>query len=102
MTESIISREGKFMELYRFDLERFIYDHVVKRPSSMFQEDMEANKETLSRRIKGKTVLVIGGAGSIGSSFIKAVLRIWQKGTDFVSRIGNKFFAEAYSLSRYG
>ena len=62
------------MELYRFDLERFIYDHVVKRPSSMFQEDMEANRETLSCRIKGKSVLVIGGAGSIGSSFIKVLL----------------------------
>ena len=34
-----------------------------------------ANAETLSREIEGKSVCVIGGAGSIGSSFIKAVLR---------------------------
>ena len=41
----------------------------------MFAADIEANKDTLSNEIKGKRVCVIGGAGSIGSSFIKAVLR---------------------------
>jgi hypothetical protein len=41
----------------------------------MFAADIEANKEKLTAEIKGKKVCVIGGAGSIGSSFIKAVLR---------------------------
>lgn len=41
----------------------------------MFATDIEANKETLIAEIKDKKVCVIGGAGSIGSSFIKAVLR---------------------------
>ncbi len=40
----------------------------------MFYQDIEANKGTLKKKIQGKTVLVIGGAGSIGSSFIKAIL----------------------------
>ena len=40
----------------------------------MFYPDIEANKETLAEKIEGKSVLVIGGAGSIGSSFIKAIL----------------------------
>ncbi len=57
-----------------FNLNEFISREVTKRPVSMFLQDIEKNKETLSRRIKDKTVLVIGGAGSIGSSFIKAVL----------------------------
>lgn len=57
-----------------FILEDFISTHVTKRPSSMFYPDIEANKDELSKRIKGKSVLVIGGAGSIGSSFIKALL----------------------------
>ncbi len=35
---------------------------------------MEAFSEQLRKKIEGKTVLVIGGAGSIGSSFVKAVL----------------------------
>ncbi len=41
----------------------------------MFASDIEANKEMLSKEIQGQSVCVIGGAGSIGSSFIKALLR---------------------------
>ncbi len=57
-----------------FNLDHFISKYVTKRPSSMFYPDIEANKEVLSEKIQGKSVLVIGGAGSIGSSFIKAIL----------------------------
>lgn len=57
-----------------FDLNKFIGTYVTKRQKSMFLDDIESNKEELKRKIEGKTVLVIGGAGSIGSSFIKAVL----------------------------
>jgi len=62
-----------------FNLDKFISDSVTKRPVSMFAPDIEANKEKLTQEIKGKTVCVIGGAGSIGSSFIKAVLRFEPK-----------------------
>ena len=37
----------------------------------MFAADIEANRNILTREIRGKKVCVIGGAGSIGSSFIK-------------------------------
>ena len=57
-----------------FDLENFIGTYVTKRPSSMFLPDVETNRSLLSRKIESKTALVIGGAGSIGSSFIKALL----------------------------
>lgn len=57
-----------------FNLQQFIADHVVCRSTSMFAADIEANKETLHTEIGNKSVCVIGGAGSIGSSFIKAVL----------------------------
>ncbi len=57
-----------------FNLSRFIADSVTFRPVSLFAKDIEANKDQLSKEIKGKSVCVIGGAGSIGSSFIKAVL----------------------------
>ena len=40
----------------------------------MFWQDIEANRAALTARIEGKSVLVIGGAGTIGSSFIKAIL----------------------------
>ena len=58
-----------------FNLDKFISDSITFRPSSMFEPDIKANAEALTREIKGKKVCVIGGAGSIGSSFIKAVLR---------------------------
>ena len=62
-----------------FNLDKFISDFVTKRPVSMFAPDVEANKKTLSKEIKDKKVCVIGGAGSIGSSFIKAILRFEPK-----------------------
>lgn len=58
-----------------FNLDKFISDSVTFRPVSMFGSDIEANSDALSSEIKGRSVCVIGGAGSIGSSFIKAVLR---------------------------
>lgn len=62
-----------------FNLEKFIADSVTYRPVSMFAADIESYRETLTREIKGKSVCVIGGAGTIGSSFIKAVLRFEPK-----------------------
>ncbi len=57
-----------------FNLEKFINEYVTKRPESMFLADIEDNKASLTKKIQGKSILVIGGAGSIGSSFVKAVL----------------------------
>lgn len=57
-----------------FDLNTFIGTYVTKRSKSMFLADIEANRKCLAQKIEGKSVLVIGGAGSIGSSFIKALL----------------------------
>lgn len=57
-----------------FNLNEFIGNYVTKRSQSMFLKDIEENREELIRKIEGKSVLVIGGAGSIGSSFIKAIL----------------------------
>lgn len=57
-----------------FDLDKFIGEYVTKRSQSMFKKDIVDHSLELNKKIKGKSVLVIGGAGSIGSSFIKAVL----------------------------
>lgn len=57
-----------------FNLNKFISDAITKRPVSLFAADIEANKETLSKEIEEKSVCVIGGAGTIGSSFIRALL----------------------------
>lgn len=52
----------------------FISRYVTCRHESLFLPDIEAHRETLTREISGSRVCVIGGAGSIGSSFIKAIL----------------------------
>ena len=57
------------------DIPEFIKTHITKRPTSLFEKDIDANKEVLSKKIAGKSVLVIGGAGTIGSSYIKAILK---------------------------
>lgn len=57
-----------------FILEKFINKNITKRNQSMFAEDIENKKQELSEKIYKKSILVIGGAGSIGSSFIKAIL----------------------------
>ena len=56
------------------NLDEFIGKYVTKRSKSLFLKDISDHKEQLSEKIAGKKVLVIGGAGSIGSSFIKAML----------------------------
>lgn len=61
--------------MLNFNLTQFIADHVTGRQQSFFIDDIAANKAILRQRIEGKSALVIGGAGSIGSSFIKALLQ---------------------------
>ena len=55
-------------------IDRFVSESITSRSGSMFAVDIEANKEQLKQEIEGKSLLVIGGAGSIGSSYIRAVL----------------------------
>ena len=56
------------------DLNEFISEKVICRKESMFIGDIRQKEQILENKIKNKTLLVIGGAGSIGSSFIKAIL----------------------------
>lgn len=57
-----------------FNISQFISKHITGRLESMFLPDIEDNREKLTRLVEGKKVLVIGGAGTIGSSFIRAIL----------------------------
>lgn len=57
------------------NLPAFIAKHVTERSTSLFQPDLAANHALLQSRIDGRSVLVIGGAGTIGASFVRALLR---------------------------
>ena len=55
-------------------INHFISKFVTERTKSMFLDDINHHSQQLRSEIFGKKVLVIGGAGSIGSSYIKALL----------------------------
>jgi FlaA1/EpsC-like NDP-sugar epimerase len=57
-----------------FSLDAFIERHVIGRDASLFAADLAAHDQELRQAIAGRSVLVIGGAGTIGSSFIRALL----------------------------
>ncbi|MCL2413900.1 MAG: polysaccharide biosynthesis protein [Bacteroidales bacterium] len=57
------------------NIPQFIAANITFRDKSMFAEDIEANKEKLRTEVENKSVLVIGGAGTIGASFIRAILK---------------------------
>jgi FlaA1/EpsC-like NDP-sugar epimerase len=65
--------------MYLSTLEDFINKHIVNRPRSLFNEDIASNQNALSKQIKNKSFLVIGGAGTIGSSYIKSILPFLPK-----------------------
>lgn len=56
------------------NVSQFIAQHITGRAQSMFLADIDAHRDALRAAIAGKRVLVIGGAGTIGSSYIRALL----------------------------
>jgi nucleoside-diphosphate-sugar epimerase len=60
---------------HNFNLPQFISTNITGRIESLFLNDIENNAATLLKNIEGKSVLVIGGAGTIGSNYIKAILK---------------------------
>lgn len=58
----------------KVNIKNFINQKVTGRETSFFDQDIKANKERLSAQIADKNVLVIGGGGTIGSNYIKAIL----------------------------
>lgn len=62
-----------------FSIEHFIAKHITSRSTSLFAEDLARNHAQLAEQIDGKSIMVIGGAGTIGSSFVKAALQFKPK-----------------------
>lgn len=62
-----------------FDLDKFISQKVTGRDKSMLHAAFQKYNAQMEERINGKSVLVIGGAGTIGSSYIKAILKYTVK-----------------------
>jgi len=58
---------------FNFNTDSFIQNHITLRQESLLKPDLDKHFTSLSNRIQNKSVLVIGGAGTIGSSYIKAI-----------------------------
>lgn len=56
------------------NVSKFISENVTFRQKSMFLADIKNNSDSIRKEVEGKSLCVIGGAGSIGSSFIRAIL----------------------------
>ena len=57
-----------------FNVDRFITEKITGRKESLLARDFKTHEKDLREKIAGRSVLVIGGAGTIGSSYIKALL----------------------------
>ena len=57
------------------DIDHFIRTYVTRRSESLLKPDLDEKQALLEERLNGKRVLVIGGAGTIGSFYIKALLK---------------------------
>ena len=59
----------------KFNLDTFINQKVTGRNESLLRSDFQKHKSQMEERINNKSLLVIGGAGTIGASYIKAALQ---------------------------
>lgn len=62
---------------------------IVGRKESLFAEDLNANLDVLRDMIERSRILVIGGAGSIGSETLKTILRFRPKSVHVIDHNEN-------------
>ena len=67
---------------------------MTKRPESLLKADFEKYADEMHARIDGKRMLVVGGAGTIGSNYVKAALRHFRPGAMYVVDIDENQLTE--------
>ena len=58
-----------------FDIESFVRRRMTGRAESLLAADFAKFSAEMHARLDGKRLLVVGGAGTIGSNYVKAALR---------------------------
>ena len=85
-----------------FDIESFVRKYMTKRAESLLAADFARCHDEMHRRIDGKRMLVIGGAGTIGSNYVKAALRGFKPAAMFVVDIDENSLTELTRELRAG
>ena len=85
-----------------FDIESFVRKYVTKRAASLLASDFERFSDEMHRRIDGMRMLVIGGAGTIGSNYVKATLRQFRPSAMYVVDIDENQMTELTRELRCG
>lgn len=85
-----------------FDIETFVRKYMTKRPESLLAADFAKCAYEMHRRIDSKRMLVIGGAGTIGSNYVKAALRGFRPSAMFVVDIDENALTELTRELRAG
>ena len=85
-----------------FDIEGFVRKCVTKRAESLLAADFTKFSDEMHRRIDGKRMLVIGGAGTIGSNYVKAALRLFRPAAMYVVDIDENQLTELTRELRAG
>ena len=85
-----------------FDIERFVRKYMTKRPESLLAADFAKFADEMHARIDGKRILVVGGAGTIGSNYVKAVLKGFRPAAMYVVDIDENQLTELTRELRSG
>lgn len=85
-----------------FDIERFVRRYMTKRTESLLAADFAKYADEMHARIDGKRMLVVGGAGTIGSNYVKAALRAFRPAAMYVVDIDENQLTELTRELRAG
>lgn len=85
-----------------FDIESFVRKYMTKRPESLLAADFAKYSAEMHAAIDGKKMLVVGGAGTIGSNYVKAALRSFKPAAMYVVDIDENQLTELTRELRAG
>ena len=85
-----------------FDIEKFVRKYMTERAESLLKADFEKFSDTMHARIDGKRMLIVGGAGTIGSNYVKAALRGFKPAAMYVVDIDENQLTELTRELRSG